>query len=287
MASSATLVDGVRSDTLMPPAELEAKWEALLTLLQSSGGTVIAFSGGVDSTFLLAAAGEALGGRALGVTALSETYPKREAEGAAELARRLGARHRFIVSEELELPEFKENPRNRCYYCKRELFAKLREVADAEGLGWVCDGSNLDDENDHRPGKQAAAELDVRSPLRDVGLSKDDIRALSHWLGLPTWDKPSFACLSSRFPYGTAITRERVRRLDQAENALRDLGFSQIRLRYHHEVGRLEVRPEEFALLLEPEVREAIVAAIKTAGFVYAAFDLQGYRTGAMNEVPQ
>ena len=191
-----------------------------------------------------------------------------------------------MVSEELDLPEFTHNPRNRCYYCKKELFSKLVDVAASEGLACVVDGSNLDDQSDHRPGSQAASELAVRSPLRDAGLTKADIRALSRWLELPTWDKPSFACLSSRFPYGTAITRERVGRVGTAERELRGLGFTQLRLRYHGDVGRLEVLSDQFGLLLEPSTAERVVAIVKEAGFTYVTFDLQGYRTGSMNEAP-
>ncbi len=283
MASSPPVADRSAG----PPLHLTEKWNALQGLLASLEGVVVSFSGGVDSSFLLVAAREALGSRLLAVTALSETYPGREAEAAGTLARELGVDHRFVESEELDLPEFRENPRDRCYFCKKELFGRLMEVATQEGLAWVVDGSNLDDETDHRPGKRAAAELGVRSPLREAGLGKQDIRDLSRWLGLPTWDKPSFACLSSRFPYGTAITRERVGRVGRAEDQLRGLGFTQLRLRYHGDVARLEVLPDEFPLLLAPGVRERIVAVVKEAGFVYAAFDLQGYRTGAMNEVPE
>jgi uncharacterized protein len=264
-----------------------AAWQRLQELLRSLEGVVVAFSGGVDSAFLLAASRIALGDRVLAVTALSETYPQEEAESAARLAESMGVTHRFVVSEELDLPEFKTNPVNRCYFCKKELFSKLSEVSQQEGLACLCDGSNLDDLEDHRPGAQAAAELAVRSPLRDAGLTKADIRGLSRWLGLPTWDKPSFACLSSRFPYGTAITRERVGRVGRAESELRALGFTQLRLRYHGDVARLEVLPADFQCLLAPGMVERVIGIVKRAGFVYATLDLQGYRTGSMNESPE
>jgi uncharacterized protein len=195
----------------------------------------------------------------------------------------IGGRHREIVSEELDIPEFKDNPRNRCYYCKKELFAKLRTVADEEGLAHVLDGTNLDDRSDHRPGRQAAQEIGVLSPLDTAGFTKEDIRTLSRYLKLPSWDKPAFACLSSRFPYGTSITHERVRRIGQAEEFLRGLGFRVLRVRYHGDVARLELGPEEF-VLASGELREEVCRLVKEAGFVYVALDLQGYRTGSMNE---
>jgi uncharacterized protein len=261
-------------------------WHRLQSLLEGCGGVLVAFSGGVDSSLLLAAARVTLADRVLAVTALSETYPAEEAHAAARLAARLGVAHRTVLSEELDLPEFRTNPPDRCYFCKRELFSRLRRVADDEGLACVCDGTNLDDRRDHRPGARAAAELGVRSPLQEAGLGKADIRVLSRWLGLPTWDKPALACLSSRFPYGTAITRERVARIGRAEAALRALGFTQLRLRYHGDVGRLEVPSGDFGRLLAEGTREAAADIIRAAGFTYAAFDLQGYRTGSMNEAP-
>lgn len=262
---------------------LADKLEHLERILSDLEGVVVAFSGGVDSSLLLAVAVKALGARVLAVTATSETYPERELIEARSLAGQLGARHREVVSEELDIPEFKDNPRNRCYYCKKELFAKLREIADQEGLAHVLDGTNLDDRSDHRPGRQAAEELGVRSPLEEAGFTKADIRALSQHLGLPTWDKPAFACLSSRFPYGTAITAERVGRVGRAEEALRGLGFRVLRVRYHDSVARLELGPEEFALASGP-LRDEVSRLVREAGFVYVALDLQGYRTGAMNE---
>jgi uncharacterized protein len=269
------------SDTLDP--QLEGRFEHLKRILADLESAVVAFSGGVDSTFLLAVAVQVLGARVLAVTATSGTYPERELIEARSLAGLVGARHREVVSEELDIPEFKHNPRNRCYYCKKELFGKLRAVAAEEGLSHVLDGTNIDDRGDHRPGRQAAEELGVRSPLEEAQLTKDDIRKLSRFLNLPTWDKPAFACLSSRFPYGTAITPERVGRVGQAEEALRGLGFRVVRVRYHDTVARLELGSEEFALATGP-LRADVTRLVREAGFVYVAIDLQGYRTGAMNE---
>ncbi len=269
--------------TLMDPLLLD-KTNNLKTLLADMGGCVIGFSGGVDSTLLFAVAAEVLGQRVLAVTATSETYPVRELNEARELATRIGGRHRVIVSEELDIPEFRHNPRNRCYYCKHELFGKLRAIADQEGLPHVLDGTNLDDRGDHRPGRQAAGEIGVRSPLEEAGFTKQDIRDLSREMGLPTWDKPAFACLSSRFPYGTAITAERVRTVGQAEESLRELGFRTLRVRYHGDVARLELGPDEFAQAVGA-VRDEVVERVKRAGFAYVALDLQGYRSGSMNEV--
>ena len=263
--------------------DLQYKYDTLWAIIADLGGCVIGFSGGVDSTLLFAVAAEVLGERALAVTATSETYPERELAEAQELAARIGGRHRVIVSEELDIPQFKDNPRNRCYYCKKELFGKLRAIAIEEGLPHVLDGTNMDDRSDHRPGRQAAFEIKVRSPLEEAGFTKEDIRALSRALKLPTWDKPAYACLSSRFPYGTAITRERVRQVGQAEESLRELGFRILRVRYHGNVARLEVGEQEF-IQATTALRDEVVQRVKGAGFTYVAIDLQGYRTGAMNE---
>jgi uncharacterized protein len=263
---------------------LHDKTVKLRTILTDMEGCVIGFSGGVDSTLLFAVAADVLGKRALAVTATSKTYPERELNEARELAERIGGRHLVIVSEELDIPEFRDNPRNRCYYCKKELFGKLREIADREGLVHVLDGTNCDDSSDHRPGKVAAAELQVRSPLEEAGFTKQDIRELSRDMGLVTWDKPAFACLSSRFPYGTAITPARVDQVGTAEEALRGLGFRTLRVRYHGDVARIELGEDEFARAVGA-ARDEVIRLVKNAGFAYVALDLQGYRTGAMNEV--
>ena len=263
---------------------LNNKTTILRSILADMGGCVIGFSGGVDSTLLFAVAADVLGLRALAVTATSKTYPERELIEARELAVQIGGRHLIVESEELNIPEFRENPRNRCYYCKKELFGKLRAIADQEGLGFVLDGTNCDDASDHRPGRQAAEELLVRSPLEEAGFTKQDIRNLSRDMALPTWDKPAFACLSSRFPYGTAITAERVGQVGLAEESLRSLGFRTLRVRYHGTVARIELGEEEFARATGVG-RDDVVRLVKAAGFTYVALDLQGYRTGAMNEV--
>lgn len=262
---------------------LAEKYQHLREIISEMGGCLIGFSGGVDSTFLFAVAVDVLDGRVLAVTATSATYPERELREARELAALIGGRHRVVVSEELDIPEFQDNPRDRCYYCKKELFGKLRDIAGREGLPCLLDGTNLDDQNDHRPGRRAAAELGVRSPLEEAGLTKDDIRRLSKALKLPTWNKPAFACLSSRFPYGTAITAERVRQVGRAEDGLFALGFRTLRVRYHGDVARLELGEDEYAAATGI-LRDEVIRCVKKAGFAYVAVDLQGYRTGSMNE---
>jgi len=264
---------------------LERKYERLKAILKEMGGVVVGFSGGVDSTFLLKTAQEVLEDKVLAVIASSETYPSREIDEALKLARVLGVKYKLIKTHELQNPNFRKNPPQRCYYCKKELFSRLKEIAWEEGFPWVVDGSNYDDLQDFRPGTQARDELGVRSPLQEAHLTKEDIRLLSRSAGLPTWDKPSFACLASRFPYFSEIKKEALVRIAQAEEFLRSQGFRQVRLRYHGVLARIEVPPEDIPRLLEPELRQKIVRRLKQLGYQYVTFDLEGYRSGSMNEV--
>ncbi len=274
---------GTETEQLSP--HLQKKLDHLRSILTGIGSCVVAFSGGVDSTFLFAVAAQILGQRALAVTATSHTYPERELQEARTLAGQIGGRHREIVSEELDIPEFRNNPPNRCYYCKKELFGKLRAIADEEGLQYVVDGANVDDQSDHRPGRTAAAELGVRSPLEEAGFGKDDIRQVSRALQLPTWQKQAFACLSSRFPHGVEITPEKLSIVEQCENLLHEEGFRTFRVRAHGDLARIEVGREEIARLLEESFRDKIYEAFQKAGFRYVSLDLAGYRTGSMNPV--
>jgi uncharacterized protein len=264
-------------------AAAERKLTELRSLLQDMGGIVLGYSGGVDSAFLAMVAQQELGERAVAVVALSESYAEREREAALELAARFGIQVRTVEARELDNPNYTANPTNRCYYCKDELFRHLRAVAEETGIPHIAYGAIADDLGDHRPGAVAAKEYGARAPLQEVGLWKNEIRLLSRKLGLPTWDKPSLACLSSRIPYGTPVTAELLRRLDAAEAFLHDLGFRQVRVRHHDTIARIEVDRGEFPHILAPEVSDNIVARFKELGYTYVSLDLAGYKSGSMN----
>ncbi|WP_238902104.1 ATP-dependent sacrificial sulfur transferase LarE [Clostridium sp. YIM B02506] len=264
---------------------LDEKLELLKDIIRKKGSAAVAFSGGVDSTFLIRVAKEVLGDKLIAVTATSSTYPERELNEAIKYAKDFGVKHIIISSEELDIEGFASNPKNRCYYCKKELFTKVKEVALENGVEYVFDGSNLDDNGDYRPGMLAAKELLVISPLKEAGLSKKDIRDLSKEYGLETWNKPAFACLSSRFPYGNKITLPKLKMIDQAEQFLLDMGIRQVRVRHHGEIARIEVAPEEREKFFNIEFMDKISSKFKEIGFIYTTLDIAGYRTGSMNEV--
>ena len=260
------------------------KYVYLQDYLRSLGSVAVAFSSGVDSTFLLKVSHDVLGERAIAVTAASCSFPKRELKEAEDFCRQNGIRHIVCQSEELDIEGFRQNPKNRCYLCKHELFEKIWAIAREHGLAAVAEGSNMDDNGDYRPGLIAVRELGVKSPLREAKLNKAEIRTLSRQLGLPTWNKQSFACLSSRFVYGETISEEKLTMVDRAEQLLLDLGFHQVRVRIHDTIARIEILPEEFERILADDVRKRIYAQLKSFGFTYVTLDLLGYRTGSMNE---
>jgi uncharacterized protein len=259
------------------------KERVLRETLSSLGSVIVAYSGGVDSAYLAWVAHDTLGSRAVAITADSPSYPDQHRRMALEVAERFGLHHEIIQTSELERPEYRANPANRCYFCKHELYTHLSRIAADRGAV-IVDGSNADDRGDYRPGRQAAKEFGVRSPLDEVDLTKDEIRELSRRAGLPTWDEPASACLSSRIPYHSEVTGEKLQMIERAERALRAHGFRVCRVRHHDDLARIEIGASELPRALEPEMREALVSDLKAAGYRYVTIDLQGYRTGSLNE---
>ena len=264
--------------------ELESKTSRLDDLLSSVDSIIVAFSGGVDSTYLAWAASQVLGDSALCITADSPSYPDHHRRLALDVARRFGLRHEMIRTHELERPLYRANPANRCYYCKHELYTTLSHIARERGITTIADGSNADDRDDYRPGRQAAREFGVRSPLDEVGLTKSDIRALSHQAGLPTWNEPASACLSSRIPYHSEVTDEKLRMIERAETAVRALGFRVCRVRHYDDTARLAIGADELPRAFDGDVRDRLVAAVTAIGYRHVTIDPRGYRMGSLNE---
>jgi uncharacterized protein len=265
-------------------SDLESKEAALERMLRAWPSLVIAYSGGVDSAYLAYAAHRALGPAALCVTADSPSYPQRHRALAVRIATEFGFRHEFIQTAEMDVPEYRANPANRCYYCKQELYTHLAALARARGIPAIADGSNADDRGDYRPGRQAAREFGVCSPLDEVGLTKAEIRELSHRAGLPTWDEPASACLSSRIPYFSEVTDAKLRMIESAETVLRDLGFRICRVRHHDTIARLELGADEISRALDPETAAAIDLKLRALGYAHVTVDLRGYRLGSLND---
>ena len=263
---------------------LHRKSAALTRVLENLPGLIVAYSGGVDSAYLAWASTRVLGPRALCITADSSSYPERHREMASRIAREFGLNHEVIRTDEMSRPEYRANPANRCYFCKHELYTKLTALGSERGIRVIADGSNADDRGDYRPGRQAAREFGVRSPLDEVGLTKVEIRELSRQAGLPTWDEPASACLSSRIPYFSEVTDEKLRMIEQAEDVLRGLGFRVCRVRHHDAIARIEIGREEMHRALDPDIAEAIDRELRAIGYQHVTLDLRGYRLGSLND---